>query len=65
MAEPWRGSRGLGQGKELQLETLAQLARTHARGVQVSRPESDVQLLGPICNSSGTSCRQLSRGCVR
>ncbi len=39
--------RGLGQGKQLQLQAFRAIAGTHARGVEILQmPESDIQLLG-------------------
>ncbi len=55
--------RGLGQGKELQLEALRAIARTHARRVQVLQvPESDVQLLGSYLQLLRHQLRQLLQG---
>jgi len=55
--------RGLGQGKQLQLETFRAIARTHARGVEILQVlESDLQLLGLDLQFLGHELRELLHG---
>src|SRR5437773_1806059 len=55
--------RGLGQGKQLQLETFRAIAGTHARGVEVLQVlEGDGQLLGLDLQLLGHELRELLDG---
>src|SRR5882672_10669055 len=55
--------RGLGQGEELQFETLRATAGTHARGVEILKVlESDVQLLGLDLQLLRHELRELLQG---